>query len=216
MTLGETLTVQQLTALKFRPLVTWTSLIISIPQAALGPTTPPNATQLTVAAKSGATPIGIVTPTDASFAASALNVSVRGSGISRIIANDDLIAGIGNSNCDRGTRSASTALQTHVLQVRSALGPGPYQASELTLLPERRTTKRIEPLRTAAFLAWLAWGQIQHDVWLTAATSPISRLTSPPDRVASVAIFPNTIKDEQQVGHEGFRSVLSRDGARPE
>jgi hypothetical protein len=49
-----------------------------------------------------------------------------------------------------------------------------------------------------------------------AATSPISRLTSPPDRVASVAIFLNTIKEEQQVGHEGFRSVLSRDGARPE
>ena len=46
----------------------------------VGLTTPPvvKATQLTVAANSGATPIGILTPTDASFAASALNVNVTG------------------------------------------------------------------------------------------------------------------------------------------
>src|ERR1700730_15429276 len=46
----------------------------------VGPTTLPvvNATQLTVAANGGATPIGILAPTDASFAASALSVSVTG------------------------------------------------------------------------------------------------------------------------------------------
>ena len=94
-TAGETLTVAQLTGLMFKASASGSGRIsdveyrVSDPggQTAtgsallvVGPTTPPvvNATQLTVAANSGATPIGILAPTDASFAASALSVSVTG------------------------------------------------------------------------------------------------------------------------------------------
>ena len=93
-TLGQTLTVAQLTGLMFKASATGSGRIsdlkytVSDPggtatgdaMLVVGPTTPPvvNATQLTVAANSGATPIGILAPTDASFASSALNVSVTG------------------------------------------------------------------------------------------------------------------------------------------
>ena len=89
-----------------------------------------------------------------------------------------------------------------------------------------RTTNAIERLRqivlppadTAGMLllALLAFGQGSTRCLAKGRqSSPISRLTSPPDPVASVAIFISSINDEHQVGYEGFRAVLSRDGARP-
>jgi hypothetical protein len=94
-TSGQTLTVAQLTGLMFKASATGSGRISDLEYSVsdpggktatgsallvVGPTTPPvvNATQLTVAANSGATPIGIIAPTDASFAASALSVSVTG------------------------------------------------------------------------------------------------------------------------------------------
>ena len=92
-TSGQTLTVAQLTGLMFKASANGSGRISDLKYTVtdpggktatgdamlvVGPTTPPvvNATQLTVAANSGATPIGILIPTDASFAGSALNVSV--------------------------------------------------------------------------------------------------------------------------------------------
>jgi len=95
-TVGETLTVAQLTGLEFAPTAlgsgfTVSDLTYSVSDPAgksssgtamleVGPDTPPTtSTQLlTVAENSGATPIGIQSPTDASFAPSALSVSVTG------------------------------------------------------------------------------------------------------------------------------------------
>ena len=95
-TAGETLTVAQLTGLLFTPTAnatgatsTTSGLIYSVSDPAgnkingsailqVDPDTPPitSPSSLIVAANSGATPIGIAAPTDASFPASALSVSV--------------------------------------------------------------------------------------------------------------------------------------------
>ena len=92
-TAGQTLTVAQLTGLTFKSAATGAGKISSLNYSVsdpagkssagtallvVGPNTPPVAapTQLTVAANSGATPIGITAPTDANFPSSALNVSV--------------------------------------------------------------------------------------------------------------------------------------------
>src|ERR1035437_2160702 len=92
-TIGQTLTVAQLTGLTFKSAATGAGEISSLKYSVsdpagkssagtallvVGPNTPPVAapTQLTVAANSGATPIGITAPTDANFPSSALNVSV--------------------------------------------------------------------------------------------------------------------------------------------
>ena len=97
-TVGETLTVAQLTGLKFVPTANVSSntsivseLTYSVSDPAsnssngtamleVGPEAPPTTpTQLlTVAQNGGATPIGIAAPTDANFAATALSVSVTG------------------------------------------------------------------------------------------------------------------------------------------
>ena len=90
---GQTLTVAQLTGLKFKSAATGAGKISSLSYTVsdpagkslagsallvVGPNTPPvvASTQLTVAANSGATPIGITTPTDPNFPTPALNVSV--------------------------------------------------------------------------------------------------------------------------------------------
>ena len=92
-TVGETLTVAQLTGLEFAPSanvsndVSILTYSVSDPAGnsangsamlAVGPATPPvtTPTLLTVAANSGATAIGIASPTDASFAVTALKASV--------------------------------------------------------------------------------------------------------------------------------------------
>src|SRR6516225_9467012 len=97
-TAGETLTVAQLTGLVFVPtanssgnvstisVLTYTvsdpggKSANGIASLQVNPDTPPTTSpqSLTVAQNSGPTPIGITAPTDASFASSALNVSVTG------------------------------------------------------------------------------------------------------------------------------------------
>ena len=92
-TVGETLTVAQLTELKFRPSANVSNVDsiltyrVSDPggnsangsaMLAVGPATPPvtSPTLLTVAASSGPTAIGILSPTDASFPSTVLNAEV--------------------------------------------------------------------------------------------------------------------------------------------
>src|ERR1035437_3893163 len=92
-TVGQALTVAQLTGLTFKSAATGSGEISSLNYSVsdpagktsagtallvVGPNTPPvtAAAQLTVAANGGATPIGITAPTDANFPSSALNVSV--------------------------------------------------------------------------------------------------------------------------------------------
>jgi Domain of unknown function (DUF4082)/Bacterial Ig domain/Cadherin-like domain len=93
-TLGETLSVAQLTGLTFVPTASGSTVVVSdlaysvtdpgghsanaIAMLAVDPDTPPATTPalLTVAQNSGATPIGILAPTDSSFPSSQLTVKV--------------------------------------------------------------------------------------------------------------------------------------------